>query len=145
MRASFGVGKGDKGAYTNVMRDFFLNYARGYESQDFAHIEQHFAYPCMLSNESGTDLICDADDLQQHIAGFMTQLKDNGLRKAVPTVLHDQRHGAENRVVSVNWKLIGQSEQPFADFDYLYVLIASHNTGDDSGDVGWKISLANLI
>jgi len=123
------------------MRDFFLNYARGYETQNFTHIEQHFAYPCMLTNESGTDLVCDADDLEQHIAGFLTLLKDNDLRKAVPTVLHDQHHGPKNRVVSVNWKLLGQSDRPFAEFDFLYVLI-----GCDGPDQGvWKISLANLI
>jgi len=119
------------------MRDFFTDYARGYEALDFAHIEKHFAYPCMLTNESGTDFICDADDLHQHIAGFLTLLKDNAMIRAEPSILHDQRHGEDNRVVSVNWKLIGVSEQPFADFDFLYVL-----TG---GDGAWKISLANMI
>jgi len=119
------------------MRDFFTDYARGYEALDFAHIEKHFAYPCMLTNEGGTDLICDSDDLHQHIAGFLTMLKENGLNKAVPTVVHDQHHGLKNRVVSVNWKLIGSNEQPIADLDFLYVLVG--------GDGAWKIGLANLI
>jgi len=119
------------------MLDFFTSYAQGYEERDFARIEKHFAYPCMLTNESGTDLICDAEDLRQHVTGFLAMLDDKGLTKATPTVLHDQRHGADNRVVSVNWKLYGADDRPFADLDFLYVL-----TG---GDGAWKVSLANLI
>lgn len=116
---------------------FFIEYARGYETQDFAHIEKHYAYPCMLTNESGTDLICDGDDLHQHVAGFLAMLKVNDLTKAVPSIEHDQHHGAKNRVVSVRWKLIGANDQTFADFGFLYVLVG--------GDGVWKIALANLL
>ena len=119
------------------MLDFFETYAQGYVDQDLARIEAHFAYPCMLTNESGTDLICDADDLEQHIGGFLAHLKDNGLVQAVPTILDDKRHGADHRVVAVNWKLSDANGRVFVDADFLYVLVG--------GEGNWKISLANLI
>ncbi|HEY9078626.1 hypothetical protein [Magnetovibrio sp.] len=119
------------------MLEFFNTYARGYIDQNFALIERHFAYPCMLSNESGTDLICDADDLRQHVTGFLAMLQENGLTRAVPTILNDQHHGTDHRVVSVHWDLYGATDQPFAAFDFLYVLIGGEGT--------WKVSLANLL
>jgi len=119
------------------MQDFFESYAQGYIDQDFARIERHFAYPCMLTNEGGTDLICDAADLEQHIGGFLAQLKEGGLAKAAPTILHDLHHGANNRVISVNWKLSGADGRLLVDTDFLYVLVG--------GEGNWKISLANLL
>lgn len=119
------------------MEAFFQDYAQGYVDQDFDRIASHFAYPCMLTNQSGTDLICDAEDLEQHLMGFLAHLVDNNLAEAVPNILSDQHHGQDNRVVSVRWLLRNSGGQEFSQTEYLYVLVRS---GQD-----WKISLANLI
>lgn len=131
------MGKAARKAYTFAMEDLFLDYAQGYVDQDMNRIAQNFAYPCMLTNESGTDLICDAEDLEQHFTGFLAHLTDNNLAEAVPTILSDQRHGDDNRVVSVKWQLRNVDGQVFSQIQFLYVLVRS---GSD-----WKISLANVI
>ena len=120
-----------------TLEDIFASYAQGFVDQDVAKIARHFAYPCMLSNQSGTDLVCDDDDLEQHNLGFMTLLKDQQLSGAVPTIVHDHAFGATNRVVSVDWQLIDGAGRSFADLEYLYVLVG--------GKGNWKISMANLI
>lgn len=53
------------------------------------------------------------------------------------TIEQDNRHGSNNRVVSVNWTLINGAGHTFADLDFLYVLVG--------GEGHWKISVANLI
>lgn len=119
------------------MESFFQAYAQGYVDQDFSRIERYFSYPCMLSNENGTDLIADADDLSAHVAEFLAQLKARGLSDAKAEILHDQAHGNNNRVVTVRWSLIGEDGAEFAAFEFLYVLVG--------GPGAWKISLANLV
>jgi len=119
------------------MKNYFSRYAQGYIDQDFTKIEEYFAYPCILTNECGTDLICAAADLERHIAGFLAQLKVGGLAQALPTILHDRLYGQKGRVVSVNWKLKNADGQRLVDANFLYVLI------DDEG--AWKISLVNLL
>lgn len=119
------------------MQDFFNSYAQGYVDQDMARIAAHFSYPCMLTNQSGTDLICDADDLEQHITGQLALMKNQGLSRAAAHIDHDMLHGTDNRVVSVSWSLQGTGGEMFAEYAFLYVLVRSAD--------GWKISLANPI
>lgn len=119
------------------MESFFKTYAQGYIDRDFKQIEPHFAYPCMLTNQSGTDLICDSDDLEQHVMGFLAMLDENDLAKAIPTIVHDELHGSDNRVITVKWRMFAATDEAFAEFEYLYVLVG--------GEGNWKISLANLI
>jgi len=131
------LGKTSHEAYNFTMLEYFKSYAQGYEVGDFGRLEGHYSYPCMLTNETGTDLVCDADELHQDLAGFLVWLKQSGLAKAVPTILNDRQHGLNNRVVAVNWKMFGADGEVFTEFDVLYVLVG--------GDGAWKISLAKLI
>lgn len=64
------------------MENFFASYAQAYVDQDFTQVAAHFAYPCMLTNQSGTDMICDDDDLEQHLTGFLSMLGENNLAEA---------------------------------------------------------------
>lgn len=119
------------------MEDFFTRYGQAFVDQDFAVIESCFAYPCMLTNDGGTDLICDGDDLEQHLTHFLATLRERAPARAVPTILDDRAYGDGNRVVSVQWRLFDKADQIESEWGYLYVLIG--------GDGAWKISLANPV
>lgn len=124
-------------AYDSRMQDFFDAYGQAYVDKDFAAIASFFAFPCMLTNQAGTDLVCDADALAQHVEGFVADSHAQGLTRAVPVLVEDRVYGAANRTVLVSWRLFGGQSAPFAEFAFLYVLAG--------GDGAWKIQLANLI
>ena len=128
-------------AYPWAMRSFFEHYGESFVRPEMAGIADCFAYPCMITNEAGTDLICDAEALGQHVESFLASVQGLGVARAEPVILDDRVYGENNRAALVRWELFGRDgtplDEPYGAFTYLYILTA--------GPQGWKIQLANLV
>lgn len=120
------------------MQRYFQSYARMIAAGDITAIERHFAYPCLITNQGGVDVIHDADELAQHLEGFLVHLKRQGVTHARVRVQEDRQFGTAQRTAAVHFRLEDGAGRAVEEFDYLYVLV-----GNGAG--GWKIRLANLI
>lgn len=120
------------------MQSYFEVYARALLARDLEQIERHFAYPCMIVNQAGVDVIHDADELHQHLEGFLAMLMQRGVTSIDVDVRAESQSGADHATAAVAYTLKDTAGQAVETFAFLYVLV--------KGRAGaWQIRLAELL
>ena len=120
------------------MQRYFETYAAAFLAHDAAEIERHFAYPCLIVNQAGADTVIDADELAQHLQGFLTMLRSRGVVAADVQVRDYSLSGPDHATATVAYVLKDADGQALEAYAYLYVLVKNRAGA-------WTIRLAELL
>lgn len=120
------------------MQRYFEIYAAAFLAHDTAAIERHFAYPCLIVNQAGADTVIDADELAQHLQGFLTMLRSRGVVAADVQVREHGQPGPDHATATVAYVLKNADGQALEAYAYLYVLVKNRAGA-------WTIRLAELL
>lgn len=120
------------------MQAFFKGYVQAFVARDLAQIERHFAYPCMIVNQAGVDVIHDADELAQHLEGFLATLNTLGVAAIDAEVRDHALSGPDHATADVAYTLKDADGHALETFAFLYVLVKNRAGG-------WSIRLAELL
>ena len=120
------------------MQAYFEGYAQAFVDRDWAQIERHFAYPCLLADRAGVDVIHGADELDQHLQGFLAMLAERGVSAIGADVRAHTQPDAAHATAHVAYALQDDLGQTLETFAFLYVLVKGR-----AGD--WKIRLAEWL
>ena len=121
------------------MQHYFEDYARAFVARDMDKIAPHFAYPCMLINAGGVDVVYDDDALHQHLQGFIETLAANDIAHIRAVVRDETHHDPTRASVLVQYTMENSTGKALDTFSFLYVLVK------DTADADWQIRLAEAI
>ena len=120
------------------MQGYFETYAQAFLAHDAEQIERHFAYPCLIVNQAGADAIIDADELAQHLEGFLAMLRTRGVVAVDVNVREHGQPGPDHATATVAYVLKDGDGQTLEAYAYLYVLVKNRAGA-------WTIRLAELL
>lgn len=120
------------------MQGYFEGYARAFVERDLARIERHFAYPCLIVNQAGADMIHDADALQQNLEGFFASLQELDVTHIDAEVRDCAEPGPDHATATVTYTLKDADGHTLDVFAFLYVLVKNRAGA-------WTIRLAELL
>ncbi|MCR4377824.1 MAG: DUF4440 domain-containing protein [Rhodospirillales bacterium] len=120
------------------MQRYFETYAAAFLAHDAAEIERHFAYPCLIVNQAGADAIIDADELAQHLEGFLATLRTRGVIAVDVQVRDYSLSGPDHATATVAYVLQDAGGETVEAYAYLYVLVKNRAGA-------WTIRLAELL
>lgn len=120
------------------MQTYFEQYAQAFVAGDTRRIADHYAYPCLIVNQAGADVISDAAALGQHLEGFLAALGARGVATIDVTIRDHTKHSVEHATAAVAYTVKDAHGQTLEAFAYLYVLVKSRAGA-------WTIRLAELL
>lgn len=120
------------------MQGYFETYASAILGGEAAEIERHFAYPCLIVNQAGADAIFDADELAQHLEGFLATLRARGVAAVDVNVREHHQPSVDHATATVAYALKDADGHTLESYAYLYALVKNR-----AGV--WTIRLAELL
>lgn len=120
------------------MQTYFEHYAQAFVAGDIDQIAEHYAYPCLIVNQAGADVIFDAGALGQHLEGFLAALGARGVDTIDVTISAHTKHSVQHATAAVAYTVKDAHGQTLEAFAYLYVLVKNRAGA-------WTIRLAELL
>jgi len=121
------------------VQQYFEDYAGAFVARDMDKIAPHFAYPCMLINAGGVDVVYDDDALHQHLQGFIENLAAHDVEHIRAVVRDETHHDPTRASVLVQYTAQNRAGEVLDPYSFLYVLLK------DTADADWEIRVAEVI